>query len=176
MLRKSKTQTNQSAIYSYMNIIKCLTETVAVSTAHAICLRNLGLKVTPGFSLTLHVTSRRITAVMLQLVGDGRCYVAHHLHAALWEWALRPWCSASLSISAVQWQLMRSDGGEAWERKKPATYNTKRRRMWFLKGTGKAKWKNLWLEVIENHSFFRVRWNKLKPYLKIPLQKCTCFL
>lgn len=34
-------------------------------------LSNLGLKVTPGFSLTLHVTTRRMTAVMPQLGGTA---------------------------------------------------------------------------------------------------------
>lgn len=118
MLWKSNKQTNQPPIYSGRNTMKCLTETVAVSTAHLICLRNLGLKVTPGFRLTLHVTTRRITAVMPQLVGDGRCCAAHRLHAALREGAPRPWCSAALCLSAVQWQLTGGDGDETQERKK----------------------------------------------------------
>lgn len=54
-----------------MNTTKCLVETVAVSAARLICLSNLGLKVTPGFSLTLHVTTRRMTAVMPQLGGTA---------------------------------------------------------------------------------------------------------
>lgn len=118
MSRKSKHQPNKNPLYSGTNTITCLTEMVAASTAHFICLRNLGLKVTPGFSLTLHVTTRRIAGAMPQLVGDGRCRAAHRLHTALREWVLRPWCSASRSISAVQWQLTRGDWGETRERKK----------------------------------------------------------
>lgn len=85
MWRSSKNQPNNNLIYGGTEATDCLMETVAVSTAHSSCLRNLGLKVTPGFSLTLHVTTRRITVVMPQLVGDGRCCTAHHLHTALRE-------------------------------------------------------------------------------------------
>lgn len=129
VLRRSKNQTSKPAIYSGRNTIKCLTETAAASTARLICLRNLGLKVTPGFSLTVHVTTRRTRAVMAQLVGDGRCCAAHRLHAALRERAPRPRRSAGLRGSAAQRQLMGGDGGETRERKKKtATCNKKRSR------------------------------------------------
>lgn len=39
-----------------------------MGTAHLICVRNLGLKVRPALSVTLHVTARRMAMVMLQLV------------------------------------------------------------------------------------------------------------
>lgn len=39
-----------------------------MGTAHLICMRNLGLKVRPALSVTLHVTARGVAVVMLQLV------------------------------------------------------------------------------------------------------------
>lgn len=39
-----------------------------MGTADLICVRNLGLKETPGLSVTLHVTARGVEVVMLQLV------------------------------------------------------------------------------------------------------------
>lgn len=109
MLRKSKNQTKKPCFYRGTNTTKCLVETVAVSSAHLICLSNLGLKVTPGFSLTLRVTTRRMTAVMPQLGGTADAVRSITLHAALREWAPRPRCSASLSLPACgdsSWEVM----------------------------------------------------------------------
>lgn len=106
----------------------------------------------------------------------GRRQMLHRasLTRSLREWELRPWCSALLSASALWWQLMRGDGGETREKKNGLLQ--KKQTIWFLEGMWKANWKPLWLEVFKRTSFFRVKLDGLKTYLKIRLQKCTCFL
>lgn len=117
--KEKKKKSNKRNTYKSINIIKYLP--LAVSTAHLICLRNLGLKVTPGFSLTLHVTARRIAVVMPQPVGDGRCCAEHHLHAAFgnesWDLGAQP-CSLPLRYGNSLWEVMEV----RLERKRMASY------------------------------------------------------
>lgn len=110
---------NKKNTYNSTNIIKHLP--LAVSTVYLICLRNLGLKVTPGFSLTLHVTAGRMAAVMPQPVGDGRRCTEHHLHAAfgneLWDLGAQP-RSLPLHYGDSLWEVMEV----RLERKRTASY------------------------------------------------------
>lgn len=150
---KVETSKHKKPIYNSTNAIKHLL--LAMGIVRLICVRNLGLKVTPTFQCHPACHSQGGGTGDAAAGGDSRCHAEHRWHAALQGWAPRPRCFAAW------WQLVRGDGRETQEKKQPLT----NRRIWFQKGIRKANWKPIWLEVIKRTSFLGSHW--------IGLQKCT---